>query len=77
MRDFGTLFVVGVASAFGGVAGLINWSDQGDPLFFWFSIFQLWASGALIAYGLARFSRWKTDAAETRNAMASPEVAEH
>ena len=59
MRDFGTALVVAAASALGGVSGLIHWASQGDPFFLWASALQLWASGALTAYGLVRFVRWR------------------
>lgn len=59
MREFGTVLVLAAVSAFDGVFGLINWASQGDPFFLWFSAFQLWGSGALTAYGLVRFARWR------------------
>lgn len=61
MRDFGTALVVAAASALGGVFGLIHWGSQADPFFLWASAFQLWASGALTAYGLVRFVRWRAN----------------
>jgi hypothetical protein len=61
MRDFGTVLVVAAASALIGVSALIDWASQGDPFFLWASALQLWASGALTAYGLVRFVRWRAN----------------